>query len=189
MGGVAWVAGRDLKRRGDRPSREWSTKVGGDRLSGVPGVSFLAIREPPTLQAVREALRRKDHPIMLRWILFGALVTVGTMVAGLSASVLFGHWMHVDFSVVDEHDATTTAPLVLLGVGLLSAFPVSGFLIARASNVPTLLEPALASAIAITGVCGMLGVLAPVALVFAFAFSPIAFGLSCAGAWAGMPTA
>jgi len=186
MGGVAWVAGRDLRNRGDRPSREWSAKVGGDRLSGVP---FVSLREPPTLQAVREALQRKNHPIMLRWILFGALVTVGAMVAGLTASVLFGHWMHVDFSVVDEHDASTTAPLVLLGVGLLSAFPVSGFLIARASNVPTLLEPALASAIAITGVCGLLGVLAPVALVFAFAFSPIAFGLSCAGAWAGMPTA
>ena len=27
--------------------------------------------------------------------------------------------------------------------------------------------------------------MAPIALVFAFAFSPIAFGLSCAGAWAG----
>jgi RsiW-degrading membrane proteinase PrsW (M82 family) len=187
MGGVAWVAWRDLKRRGNRPSREWSTKVGGDRLAAVSG--FLAIREPPSLHAVREALRRKDQPIMLRWIVFGALVTLGAMVAGLSASVLFGHLMHVDFSVVDEHDATTTAPLALLGVGLLSAFPVSGFLIARASNVPTLLEPALASAIAITGVCGMLGVMAPVALVFAFAFSPIAFGLSCAGAWAGMPTA
>jgi RsiW-degrading membrane proteinase PrsW (M82 family) len=186
MGGVAWVAGRDLRRRGDRPSREWSAKVGGDRLSGV---AFLNLRQPPSLQAVREALRRKDQPIMLRWIFFGALVTVGAMVAGLSASILFGHWMHVDFSVVDEHDAATTAPLALLGVGLLSAFPVSGFLIARASNVPTLLEPALASAIAITGVCGMLGLMAPVALVFAFAFSPIAFGLSCAGAWAGMPTA
>jgi RsiW-degrading membrane proteinase PrsW (M82 family) len=185
MGGIAWVAGRDLKRRGDRPSREWSAAVGGDRLSALP---FLNLREPPTLQAVREALRRRDQPIMLRWIIIGALVTVGTMVAGLSASVLFGHWMHVDFSVVDEHDAATTAPLALLGVGLLSAFPISGFLIARASNVPTLLEPALASAIAITSVCAMLGFMAPVALVFAFAFSPIAFGLSCAGAWAGMPT-
>jgi hypothetical protein len=149
-------------------------------------VAFLA--EPPTLQAVREALRIRDRPIMLRWIFFGALVTLGAMVSGLTASVAFGHWMHIDFSVVDEHDAATTAPLALLGVGLLSAFPVSGFLIARASNVPTLLEPALASAVAIGGVCAMLGVMAPVALVFAFAFSPVAFGLSCAGAWAGMPT-
>ena len=63
--------------------------------------------------------------------------------------------MHVDFSVVDEHDAATTAPLALLGVGLLAAFPVSGFLVARASNVPTLLEPALAAALAIAAVCVM----------------------------------
>jgi hypothetical protein len=97
--------------------------------------------------------------------------------------------MHVDFSVVDEHDAATTAPLALLGAGLLMAFPVSGFLVARASNVPTLLEPALASALAILAVCVVLGLANPIALVFAFAFSPVAFGLSCAGAWAGLPTA
>jgi hypothetical protein len=71
---------------------------------------------------------------------------------------------------------------------LLLGFPVSGFLVARASNVPTLLEPALAAAVAILAVCTLLGLLAPIALVFAFAFSPIAFGLSCAGAWAGLPT-
>jgi len=183
MGGVAWVAGKDLKSRGERPSRAFAVRAGGDRLSRV---SLLA--QPPSLNAVRDALRRSDQPIMVRWIFFGALVTVGAMIAGLAASVAFGHWIHVDFSVVDEHDAATTAPLALLGVGLLSAFPVSGFLIARASNVPTLLEPALAAAVAIAGVCALLGFVAPVALVFAFAFSPIAFGLSCAGAWAGMPT-
>jgi RsiW-degrading membrane proteinase PrsW (M82 family) len=186
MGGVAWVAGRDLKHRGERVSREWSTKVGGDRLSGA---AFMRLSQPPSLKTVRDALRRTDRPIMLRWIFFGALVTIGAMVAGLSASVAFGHWMHVDFSVVDEHDAATTAPLALLGVGLLAGFPVSGFLVARASNVPTLLEPALASAVAISALCMLLGLMAPVALVFAFAFSPIAFGLSCAGAWVGMPTA
>ncbi len=138
---------------------------------------------------MREALRRSDQPVKFGWIVAGALVTVGAMVAGLTAAVAFGHWMHVDFSVVDEHDAATTAPLALLGVGLLAAFPVSGFLVARASNVPTLLEPALAAALAIAAVCVMLGLMAPIALVFALAFSPIAFGLSCAGAWAGLPTA
>jgi hypothetical protein len=66
---------------------------------------------------------------------------------------------------------------------------VSGFLVARASNVPTLLEPALAAALAIGALCVVLGLMAPIALVFAFAFAPVAFGLSCAGAWAGLPTA
>jgi RsiW-degrading membrane proteinase PrsW (M82 family) len=184
MGGVAWVASRDLRQRGDRPSREWAASVGDNRLSTNP---LIRLSQPPSLQTVRDALRREGRPIMVRWILFGALVTFGAMVAGLSASVACGHWMHIDFSVVDEHDAATTAPLALLGIGLLAGFPVSGFLVARASNVPTLLEPALATAVAITGVWVLLGLMAPVALVFAFAFSPIAFGLSCAGAWVGMP--
>lgn len=187
MAGVAWVGGREIWH----PERKARALVDpdvdpADRLSRLP---FLALAEPPTLEAVRDALRGSDQPVKLRWILLGALVTVGAMVAGLSAAIAFGYWMHIDFSVVDEHDAATTAPLALLGVGLLVAFPISGFLVARASNVPTLLEPAIASALAILAVCVALGLMAPIALVFAFAFSPIAFGLSCAGAWAGLPTA
>jgi RsiW-degrading membrane proteinase PrsW (M82 family) len=185
MAGVAWVAGRDLTRVAI-PKEE---SLPADAESRLSRVLLLARAEPPTLDAVRDALRRGDQPIKLRWIALGSLVTLGAMVFGLSASIAFGHWMHVDFSVVDEHDAATTAPLALLGAGLLMAFPVSGFLVARASNVPTLLEPALASALAILAVCVVLGLANPIALVFAFAFSPVAFGLSCAGAWAGLPTA
>jgi RsiW-degrading membrane proteinase PrsW (M82 family) len=185
MGGIAWVAWRDMQPKTERLSAEWPPRISGDRFSRT---SFLARAEPPSLATVREALRRGDQPVKLRWILLGSLVTVGTMVAGLSAAIALGHFLHVDFSVVDEHDAATTAPLALLGFGVLVAFPVSGFLIARASNVPTLLEPALGSAVAILAVCAVLGFAAPIALVFAFAFSPIAFGLSCAGAWAGLPT-
>src|SRR5690606_28065841 len=96
-------------------------------------------------------------------------------------------WAHVDFSIVDEHDVSTTAPVALLGSGILFAFPVSGYLIARASNLPTLLEPALASALAILLALVLLGLAAPVALVFALAFSPIAWALACAGAWIGRP--
>jgi hypothetical protein len=69
----------------------------------------------------------------------------------------------------------------------LAAFPVSGYLIAKASNLPTLLEPALASGLAIVFMLVLLGLAAPVALVFALAFSPIAWGLACAGAWVGRP--
>ena len=70
---------------------------------------------------------------------------------------------------------------------MLAAFPASGFLIARASSLPSLLEPALAAVLAIVLALVMLGMLAPVALVFAFALAPIAFGLACAGAWVGRP--
>lgn len=178
MAAATFFAARDLRARGDRSSR---TSVLLER------VSSLYVSGPPSLQTVREALRREGQPITLRWIVFGALVTVGAMTVGLALSVAFGHWAHVDFSTVDEHDVSTTAPVALLGSGLLAAFPFSGYLIARASNLPTLLEPALASGVAIAVVLVLLGLAAPVALVFALAFSPIAWGLACAGAWIGRP--
>jgi hypothetical protein len=69
---------------------------------------------------------------------------------------------------------------------VLFAFPVSGFLIARASAAESVLEPALSAAVAIAGTLVMLGLAEPVALVFAVAFAPIAFGLACVGAWVGI---
>jgi RsiW-degrading membrane proteinase PrsW (M82 family) len=184
MGAVAFFAARDLRGRGDRPSRDLAVQVDDSRLSRP---SLDRFSQPPSLQTVRAALRRTDRPIMIRWILLGALVTLGSMVAGFGASVAFGHSVRVDFSIVDEHEVNAVAPLVLLGVGVLSGFPVSGFLVARASNLPSLLEPALAAALAILTTLILLGFAAPVALVFAVAFSPIAFALACAGAWVGRP--
>ncbi len=181
MGVIAFFAARDLRARGDRVS---SRSLGSSRMERT---SFIYISAPPSLRAVREALRRADQPIMIRWIVFGAVVTVGVMIAGLGFSIAFGAWAHVDFSIVDEHDVSTTAPVALLGSGLLAAFPVSGYLIARASNLPTLLEPALATGLAILATLGVLGFAAPIALLFALAFSPIAWGLACAGAWIGRP--
>jgi RsiW-degrading membrane proteinase PrsW (M82 family) len=182
MAGATFFAARDLRMRGERSS---SSSSRSSML--LERVSSLYVSGPPSLQTVRDALRREGQPITLRWVAFGALVTVGAMTAGLVLSVAFGHWAHVDFSVVDEHDVTTTAPVALLGSGLLAAFPFSGYLIAKASNLPTLLEPALASGLAIIFMLVLLGLAAPVALVFALAFSPIAWGLACAGAWVGRP--
>lgn len=177
MGLPVLLSIRDLGARGDGSSR---TSMLLERVS-----SFYIVSAPPSLGTVREAMRRDGQRITFRWVLFGALVTVGGMALGLAASIAFGHWAHVDFSVVDEHDVSTTAPVALLGSGILLAFPVSGFLVARASSLPTLLEPALASALAILLVLVLLGLAAPVVLVFALAFSPIAWALACAGAWVG----
>jgi RsiW-degrading membrane proteinase PrsW (M82 family) len=171
---------RDLRARADRSSR---TSMLLERVS-----SLYVVSSPPSLRSVREAMRREGQPITLRWILFGAIVTVGAMTVGLALSIAFGHWAHVDFSSVDEHDVATTAPVALLGSGLLFAFPVSGFLIARASSLPTMLEPALASGLAIVLTLVVLGLAAPVAVIFALAFAPIAWALACAGAWIGRPT-
>ncbi len=182
MGSVAWFALRDLRARRDRSS----PRLDADDVP-VSRLSLDRFSQPPSLRAVREALGRSERPIRLRWILFGAAVTLGAMVAGFGASVAFGHWAHVDFSRVDEHDVSTAAPLILLGVGILVGFPVSGFLVARASRLPTLLEPALATALAIATTLTLLGFAAPIAVIFAVAFSPLAFGLACGGAWIGRP--
>jgi RsiW-degrading membrane proteinase PrsW (M82 family) len=172
---------RDLRQRTDNTERLTRSS------NLLERVSSLYVSGPPSLRTVREALRREGQPITLRWVLFGALVTIGAMTVGLALSIAFGHWAHVDFSIVDEHDVTTTAPVALLGSGLLAAFPVSGYLVARASNLPTILEPALASGLAIALTLVLLGIAAPVALIFALAFAPIAWGLACAGAWVGRP--
>jgi RsiW-degrading membrane proteinase PrsW (M82 family) len=179
MGVATGFAIRDLKSRADRSSR---TSMLLERVS-----SLYVVSAPPSLETVRKAMRREGQPITLRWILFGILVTVGAMTVGIVLSVAFGHYLHVDFSQVDEHDVTTTGPVALLGAGLLGAFPISGYLIARASSLPTMLEPALASGLAIVLTLVLLGFAAPVAVVFALAFSPIAWGLACAGAWVGRP--
>lgn len=179
MAAATFFASRDLVQRAERSSR---TSIMLERVS-----SIYAGSGPPSLQTVRDAMRREGQPITFRWIVFGALVTAGAMTAGLVLSVALGHYFHVDFSSVDERDVATTGPVALLGSGLLLAFPVSGYLIARASNLPTLLEPALAAGLAILVTLGLLGLAAPVAVVFALAFSPMAWGLACAGAWVGRP--
>jgi RsiW-degrading membrane proteinase PrsW (M82 family) len=185
MGALAWFAGRDLVTRGDRPSRT-PGPYNENRLSRASATYLPA---PPSFDAVRQALRRSDEPIKVRWILFGAFVTLGAMITGVAGGVLLGHLAHIDFSVVDEHDVTTIGPVALLGAGLLAAFPLSGYLVARGSGAHTLLEPALAAALALVVTWIALGLAAPIALVFALACSPVAWGLSCAGAWIGRSSA
>jgi RsiW-degrading membrane proteinase PrsW (M82 family) len=179
MGVVAWLLGRDLRQRGDRPSRQPSSSFG-SRLSRLAVVA-----QPPSLSAVRSALTRADQPVKVRWVLFGSLVTIGAMIVGLGAGVLMAHLLKIDLSTVDEHDVGAAAPVLLLGIGLLASFPTSGWLIARAAGVRTLLEPALACVLALVITLTGLGFAAPFTVVFALALSPIAWVLACVGAWMG----
>lgn len=177
IGFVATLAARDLVRRSDAQQRLEPRKR-----------RFLPNIAPPSLRAMREALRRTERPVMLRWIGFGALVTTGVMAATLAIAVALGHRIGVDFAAVDRGDASTAgaAPLVLVAAGAIAAFPIAGYLVARASATGSVLEPALSAALAILGSLVLLGLAAPVAVVFAIAFAPIAFGLACAGAWVGV---
>ncbi len=160
-----------------------------ERLRGEPvsspRTSLLMSAPAPSLAAIREAFKRKGRPLTLRAIVFGAFVNVGFMVACLAASIWLGHRAGVGFAVVDRSDAPEQAalPLFVLGVGALAAFPLSGYLLARALGTRSVLEPALSSALAMVLGLVFLGVVAPTAIVFVLALLPVAFGLSCSGAW------
>jgi hypothetical protein len=144
--------------------------------------------EAPSIAALRAALRRSQRPVLLGWIGFGALVTVGVVTTSFAAAIALGHRLGVDLAAVDRGRTglETAPPIVLLGLGVLGGFPVAGYLVARASRSATVLEPAVAAGIAIVALAVLLGAAAPVALVFALAGAPIAFALACVGAWLGL---
>ncbi len=166
----------------------WRSTHPEERVSSFARPSLLTMAPAPSLGAIREAFRRHDRPITLRWISFGALVTTGMVTAGVAAAVYLGHRLGLDFSAVDHPDAggDAMAPVALLGAGALAAFPGSGYLLARASGSRSVLEPAMGAALAMVLVLVFMGMLAPASVVFVIAFAPIAFALSCAGAWLGL---
>ncbi|MSP23696.1 MAG: protease PrsW [Myxococcales bacterium] len=154
----------------------------------TPRASLLMSSRGPSLITVREAFKRRDRPLTLRGIAFGALVNVGLVGACVAAAIWLGHRAGVSFAVVDRLDAPGQAalPLLVLGVGALAGFPTSGYLIARASGTRSVIEPALSSTLAMVLGLVFLGVVAPTSTVFVMALMPIAFGLSCSGAWFGL---
>lgn len=172
---TALVARRDLLRMSESPSKR--------RLS-----QLLRVNAPSIEELERALLRRPDRPVALRWIVLGAFVTVGVLLSMVAGTVLLGHRTGVDFAAVDEASSfdQSAAPLVLLGTGVLGAFPFSGYLVARASAAQSVLEPALGASVAIVGLVVLLGLAAPIAVVFGLALAPVAFALACTGAWVGL---
>jgi hypothetical protein len=146
----------------------------------------LRLPQPPRLSLVTDALNPHDQPLMLRWVVLGAFVNVGLMFALLVGAVALGHRLGVDFSAADESDMTSAGPLALLGSAVLAAFPIAGYLVARASSSTGVLEPALAAAIALASIVAILALVAPIGVLFALAVAPLAFGLACGGAWIGL---
>ncbi|HEV8549076.1 MAG TPA: PrsW family glutamic-type intramembrane protease [Polyangiaceae bacterium] len=155
-------------------------------LRGEEPVRHLAIIEPPTIEAVQARLAHPERPVMLRWIVAGAFVTLGLVIALVAGAVVLGNRLNIDFSLADEADVRSSGPLVLLGVAVLAAFPLSGYLVARASSAQGLLEPAAAAALTLGLLVFMLWLAAPIGVLFALAVAPIALGLACGGAWIGL---
>ncbi|HLV65456.1 MAG TPA: PrsW family glutamic-type intramembrane protease [Polyangiaceae bacterium] len=141
---------------------------------------------PPTFSEVREAFRPAERPIMLRWVAAGAFVTLGLIIVLALASVLLGRRLGIDFSLADETDLRSAGPLLVIGVGVVLAFPLAGYLVARASSALTVLESALATLLAMAILIVLFALTAPVAVLFAVALVPIAVALACGGAWIGL---
>lgn len=140
----------------------------------------------PSLRDLRAALRRQERPLVIRWIVAGAFVTTGVVLVSLALAVLLGHELGVSFAAANEADMRSNGPLVLLGWSVLMAFPIAGYLVARASGATSVLEPAMGAALAIAAVVALLSLAAPIAVVFALAVAPVAFALACLGAWFGI---
>jgi hypothetical protein len=139
-----------------------------------------------TLAELTQAMRVREQPLMLHWIVIGAFVNTGVVISCVALGVFVGHRIGVDFAAANEADMRSNGPLVLLGTAVMAAFPIAGYLLARASGARSVLEPAMGAAAAIAAVVLLLSMAAPVAVVFALAVAPVAFGLACSGAWFGL---
>ncbi len=142
--------------------------------------------EPPSVRDVWEALEPKQEPLMLHWIALGTLVTAGIGLVTLGAGLYAGHVMGLDFAAADEADVRSNGPLLFLATAVGTAFPIAGYLVARASGARSVLEPGLGAALAVFGAVLFLSVTTPIAAVVALALAPIAFVLAAAGAWFAM---
>jgi hypothetical protein len=175
------------------PSLWMARLLGKDRAASRSVRSGLASRwarlseafPPANLATVRQALAQNSGPLNVWWVLFGTLVVLGGMFVGVGAGVLAARWLSLDLAAVDDRSVLSATPLLLLALGLFVSLPMSGWLVARARGRRSLLEPALSVSLALGITVVGLGLVAPVAMVFALALSPLAWVASCAGAWFG----
>ncbi|MRG95986.1 protease PrsW [Polyangium spumosum] len=144
---------------------------------------------PPSLKAIREAMKRSDRGISFFWIGLGMLVTTGVITAMLVGAVVLGRRLGFEFTAIDRDASNAIAPLLLLASAALLSFLFAGWIVARASAARSVLEPAISALLAIGGTIVLLGLAAPVAVVIALACAPLAFGLACLGAWLGLSDA
>ncbi len=140
----------------------------------------------PAQARIEGAFHRPIDGVKWRWIVVGALVTTGVALTALVLAVIVGHRIGIDFAAADEGDVRANGPLVLLGASVASAFPVAGYLVAKASGTRSLMEPAFGAALSLAGFVVALTLAAPVTVVFSLPVLPVAVGLTCVGAWFGL---
>ncbi len=178
LGVISYFAGIFRVRRG-RPPRPASQPA-----SGRPSAP------PSSLRRAFEAMRRRHRPLKAVRVLAGAFALHGALLAAAGSAFAFGGRLGLDMAALGGASrAAKAAPLAWLVGASLGAFPVGGFLLARASDDALLAEVALAALFAASLFLAHLGVLAPATLAYGVAGVPTAVALACAGAWfAGRPS-
>jgi hypothetical protein len=130
-------------------------------------------------------LTTRGTTLRWRWVVGGAFVSTGILLVAFLGAVLVGHGIGLDFAAANEEDVRANGPLLLLGLGVLSAFPLAGYLLAVASSATRISEPATGVALSVVIVMGVLSLATPTALVFLATVAPAALALGCVGAWFG----
>ena len=153
---------------------------GDGRLSFLP-----SLPPPPSLRAMRDALRKAERPVMLHWIGLGALVTMGVIITCVvERSSSGGDWGSTSARSTKERSparflsfSSASACSWLSRVGLFGRPGQWSRQRARSSAFDRSSDCRHAghARTCRTG-CGG----------FRLAFAPIAFGLACAGAWIGI---
>jgi hypothetical protein len=179
MAGLAYVFARRAAARQAALAPQIGAAARRPRSSGLWS-------EPPSVRQMWQLLQPKRERLMLHWIGIGTLVSAGVGLCALGGALYAGRVMGLDFAAADEADVRSNGPLFFLASAVGSAFPVAGYLVARASGTRSVLEPALGAALAVLGGVLFLSVTTPVAAVFALALAPIAFVLASGGAWFGI---
>jgi RsiW-degrading membrane proteinase PrsW (M82 family) len=164
----------------------WSTLSAFERAPSARIQAGLALSDPPPLRVIGQMLGRPDQRLKPQWVLVGAFVTLGVGLTCLAFGVYVGHRMGIDFALASESDVRSNGPIALLGTALMSAFPISGFLVTRASAATSVSEAAFGAGFAIIAVIVGLAFVTPAAVIFALVLAPVAFALACAGAWFGL---
>jgi hypothetical protein len=159
-------------------------------IESIPAMRRLSrvslLPERPTIHQIRVAWKHQHRPALLHWIAAGALTCLGALFVSIAISVVTSHWFGMDLSRLDDSDVSATGPLLFMGIFVLGAFLVAGYLVALASAADSVFEPGMGAIVAIVIVVALLAIATPAAVIFALAIAPLAFGLACVGAWFGL---
>lgn len=166
------------------------TKFAGQRaaLNAIRQSRLGMLANPQGIGNVRASWQHAHRPALLHWIVGGAFVSFGANILGLGLGIALAHGLHIDLSRVDESNVGAMIPLLLLSMAVLASYPVAAFLTAKASDADSVFEPGVAALISIVSLTILLSMTAPVTIVLAIVLAPVAFGLSCLGAWLGIST-